>query len=52
MSSKVQCAKCEGFGHIFFSYIFKPLVIKEHKDIGKKNIVLKYINQILKILIT
>lgn len=52
MISKVQYAKCEGFDHIFFNYIYKPLVIKEHKDTGKKNIVLKYMNQILKILIT
>jgi hypothetical protein len=31
-SSKVQCAKCQGFGHSFVNSTSKPLVIKEYKD--------------------
>jgi hypothetical protein len=36
MSSKVQCAKCQGFSHIFVKCTSKPLVIEEHKDISQK----------------
>jgi hypothetical protein len=36
LSSKVQCAKCQGFGQIFIIYTSKPLVIQEHKNIGEK----------------
>jgi hypothetical protein len=36
LSSKVQCAKCQSFGQIFVIYTSKPLVIQEHKNIGKK----------------
>jgi hypothetical protein len=35
-SSKVQCAKCQGFGHSFVNCTSKPLVIQEYKDIGEK----------------
>jgi hypothetical protein len=35
-SLKVQCAKCQGFGHSFVNSTSKPLVIQEYKDIDKK----------------
>lgn len=36
MSSKVQFAKCQGFGHIFVKLTTKPLDIQAYKVIGKK----------------
>ena len=37
MSSNVQCAKCQGFNHIFVKCTSKFLVIEEHKkDINQK----------------
>jgi len=35
-SLKVQCAKCQGFGHSFVNSTSKPLVIQEYKDIDEK----------------
>jgi len=36
LSLEIQCVKCQGFGHVFFNCISKPLVIQKHKDIGEK----------------
>jgi len=38
LSSEIQFVNCQGFSHVFFNCISKPLVIQKHKDIGvKKN---------------
>jgi hypothetical protein len=36
MSSKFQCAKYQGFSHIFVKCTSKPLVIEEQKNISQK----------------
>jgi hypothetical protein len=36
LSSRVWCAKCQGFYHIFVNCTSKPLVIQEHKDIDER----------------
>ena len=52
-SLKVQCAKCQGFGHSFVNSTSKPLVIQEYKDIDgkKKTIMFNCMNSILRTLV-
>lgn len=35
MSSEIQCANYQGFGHIFINCTSKLLVVQKHKDIDE-----------------
>ena len=50
-SSKVQCVKCQDFDHNFVNCFSKPLVIKEHKDLGEKKEIIMFhcMNSVLRI---
>ena len=48
LSSKVWCAKCQGFNHIFSNCTYELLVIQEHIDMGQRGrLVFGYMNSIL-----